>query len=100
MTRSMFSKSSWRSLMHRRQKEIAATDVDTFVLRNGMKLPKILLDSRKAQSAFNLRVAFKNKYRLFLVNEKQLTWTREFRSPGRSTVTAFANHAEEPRVNF
>jgi len=96
MTRSMFTRSSWRSLMHRRQKEISETDVETFVLRNGMKLPKVLLDARKAQSAFNLRVAFKNKYRLFLVNENQLTWTREFRSPGRSTVTALRIKQKDP----
>ena len=82
--------------MHRRQKEISETDVETFALRNGMKLPKVLLDARKAQSAFNLRVAFKNKYRLFLVNENQFTWTREFRSPGRSTVTALRITQKNP----
>jgi len=83
MTRSMFTRSSWRSLMFRRQKEIAEIGAESYTLRNEMQLPKVLIDGREATSAYNLRVAHQNRYRLFLLSKKQMDWIPEVDRRGR-----------------
>jgi len=73
-TRSMFERSSFRSLFYKRQYKLdkIADSVESFTLRNEVSIPKIQIMGTKTKQMFDFRVAMTNKYKFFHVSQKQI----------------------------